>query len=815
MFLKSDDFTEQGQEVLGTSQEIIRRYNHTQWDVEHVLLALLELEKGVPVEVLLKLGVPLEAMKQRVEETLEQIPKTTNEASQVYVTPKATKLLENAKAEAERFKDEFIGAEHLLIAMTQESQGEVPLILKEFGVDQEKVYQALAEIRGGHRVTDQRAESRYRSLEKYSIDLTSLAREGKLDPIIGRDGEVKRVMQTITRRTKNNPVIIGEAGVGKTAIAEGLAQHIVAGDVPEMLKDRRLLALDMGALVAGSKFRGEFEERLKSIIDEVKQAQGEVVLFIDEIHTVVGAGAAEGAIDASNLMKPALARGELQCIGATTINEYRQHIEKDAALERRFQPIYVEEPDVETAIEMLRGLCPRYEAHHKVKIEESALEAAVKLSHRYIADRHLPDKAVDLIDEAASKLRIDAESLPRELKEQEDRVRQLQYQEEAASQRADYQGAAELRTEWLGLEQDYNSGKERWLKDHKIDMVVDEEDIGRLVAQWTGIPVTRLLEEETERLLHMEESLHQRIIGQDTAIRLVSEATRRSRAGLKDPKRPIGSFIFLGPTGVGKSELARALAQFLFDHEENMVRIDMSEYMEKHTVSRLIGAPPGYIGYNEGGQLTEAVRRRPFRVILFDEIEKAHPDVFNILLQILEDGRLTDGHGRTVDFRNTLVIMTSNLGTGEVGHQAMGFRRDGDSTNEQERLRSSIEEALKKTFRPELLNRIDEIVIFDPLSQEQVKQIVDILVGEVRNLLAERGLGIKMSDGAKDWLAKEGFDPVYGARPLRRAVQRYVENPLSNRILAGEFKEGDLIQVEATPEGLTHARVNALIPAVT
>ncbi|MDP6494290.1 MAG: AAA family ATPase, partial [Dehalococcoidia bacterium] len=594
-----------------------------------------------------------------------------------------------------------------------------------------------------------------------------------------------------------------------------LAQHIVAGDVPEMLKDRRLLALDMGALVAGSKFRGEFEERLKSIIDEVKQAQGEVVLFIDEIHTVVGAGAAEGAIDASNLMKPALARGELQCIGATTINEYRQHIEKDAALERRFQPIYVEEPDVETAIEMLRGLCPRYEAHHKVKIEESALEAAVKLSHRYIADRHLPDKAVDLIDEAASKLRIDAESLPRELKEQEDRVRQLQYQEEAASQRADYQGAAELRTEWLGLEQDYNSGKEQWLKDHKIDMVVDEEDIGRLVAQWTGIPVTRLLEEETERLLHMEESLHQRIIGQDTAIRLVSEATRRSRAGLKDPKRPIGSFIFLGPTGVGKSELARALAQFLFDHEENMVRIDMSEYMEKHTVSRLIGAPPGYIGYDEGGQLTEAVRRRPFRVILFDEIEKAHPDVFNILLQILEDGRLTDGHGRTVDFRNTLVIMTSNLGTGEVGHQAMGFRRDGDSTNEQERLRSSIEEALKKTFRPELLNRIDEIVIFDPLSQEQVKQIVDILVGEVRNLLAERGLGIKMSDGAKDWLAKEGFDPVYGARPLRRAVQRYVENPLSNRILAGEFKEGDLIQVEATPEGLTHARVNALIPAVT
>ncbi|MDA0987896.1 MAG: AAA family ATPase [Chloroflexi bacterium] len=813
MVLKPDNFTEQGQEVLALSQEIIRRYNHNQWDVEHVLLALLELEKGVPVEVLRQLGVPVDAMKQRVEEALEQTPKTAYEAAQVYVTPRATRLLENAKAEAERFKDEFIGAEHLLIAVTQEPQGDAPHILKEFGVDQEKVYKALAPVRGGHRVTDQRAENRYRSLEKYSIDLTALAREGKLDPIIGRDEEVKRVMQTITRRTKNNPVIIGEAGVGKTAIAEGLAQRIVSGDVPQVLRDRRLLALDMGALVAGSKFRGEFEERLKSVIDEVKQAQGEVILFIDEIHTVVGAGAAEGAIDASNLMKPALARGELQCIGATTINEYRQHIEKDAALERRFQPIYVEEPDVETAIEMLRALCPRYEAHHKVKIEESALVAAVKLSHRYITERHLPDKAVDLIDEAASKLRIDAESLPKELKEQEDRVRQLENQEEAASQRADYQGAAGFRTERLGLEQEYNSAREQWLKEHKIDMVVDEEDIGRLVAQWTGIPVSQMLEGEAERLLHMEESLHQRIIGQDAAIRVVSEATRRSRAGLKDPKRPIGSFIFLGPTGVGKSELARALAQFLFDNEENMVRIDMSEYMEKHTVSRLIGSPPGYIGYEEGGQLTEAVRRRPFRVILFDEIEEAHPDVFNILLQILEDGRLTDGHGRTVDFRNTLVIMTSNLGTGEVGRQGIGFRRDGDSITEQERMRSSIEDALKKTFRPELLNRIDEIVIFESLSHEEIKQIVDLMVGEVRNRLDERGIGIEISDDAKDWLAKEGFDPIYGARPLRRAVQRYVENPLSTRILAGEFKEGDVVMVETTPEGLTYSRADAPIEA--
>ncbi|MQF48730.1 AAA family ATPase [SAR202 cluster bacterium AC-647-N09_OGT_505m] len=813
MVLKPDDFTEQGQDVLGSSQDIVRRFSHNQWDVEHVLLALLELENGVPVEVLRRLGVTVDGVKRRVEEALEHTPKTAYETNQIYVTPRAKQLLENAKAEADRFKDEFIGAEHLLIAITQEPQGNAQQILKEFEIDQEKVYKALAEIRGGHRVTDPRAESRYRSLEKYSNDLTALARAGKLDPIIGRDREVRRVMQTITRRTKNNPVIIGEAGVGKTAIAEGLAQRIVAGNVPQVLKNRRLLALDMGAMVAGSKFRGEFEERLKSVIDEVKQAHGEVVLFIDEIHTMVGAGAAEGSLDASNLLKPALARGELQCIGATTINEYRQHIEKDSALERRFQPIYLEEPDVDTAVEMLRGLCPRYEAHHKVKIEESALVAAVKLSHRYITERHLPDKAVDLIDEAASKLRIDAESLPKELKEQEDRIRRLQNQEEAASQRADYQAAAEFRMERLGLEEQYNHTREQWLRDDKIDMVVDEEDIGRLVAQWTGIPVNQMLEEEAERLLHMEERLHQRIIGQDTAISVVSEATRRSRAGLKDPKRPIGSFIFLGPTGVGKSELARALAQFLFDHEENMVRIDMSEYMEKHTVSRLIGAPPGYIGYDEGGQLTEAVRRRPFRVVLFDEIEKAHPDVFNILLQILEDGRLTDGHGRTVDFRNTLVIMTSNLGTGEVNRQVMGFRRDEESTTEQTRMRSSIEEALKKTFRPELLNRIDEIVIFEPLSLEQVKQIVDLLVGDVRNRLGERGIGIEMTDSAVDWLAKEGFDQLYGARPLRRAVQRYVENPLSNRILAGQFKEGDMVRVEATSEGLTYALVEAVIEA--
>ncbi len=806
MVLRPDEFTEQGQEVLWLSDKIVRRYKHSQWDAEHLLLALLELKNGVPSEILRHMDVSLEAIKTRVIETLEDAPKTAHEATQLYPTPRSIRLLENAKAEAERFKDEFIGAEHLLIAATMERQGDLPRILDEFQINPEKVYQALAEVRGTHRVNDPRAESRYQSLERYSIDLTGLARDGKLDPIIGRDQEVKRVMQTLARRTKNNPVIIGEAGVGKTAIAEGLAQRIVLGNVPKLLKDKRVLALDLGSMVAGSKFRGEFEERLKSVIDEVKQAQGDVVLFIDEIHTVVGAGAAEGAIDASNMLKPALARGELQCIGATTLDEYSKHIEKDAALERRFQPVYVEEPDIETAIEMLRGLSPRYEAHHKVKIDESALVAAVKLSHRYITDRNLPDKAVDLIDEASSKLRIDAESLPVEIKDQEDRLSRLLNQEEAASQRGDYQTAAELRTERLKLDDEYSLGREQWIRDHKINMVVDQADIGVLISEWTGIPVSRMLEGEAERLLRMEEQLHQRVIGQDAAIRIVSEATRRSRAGLNNPNRPIGSFIFLGPTGVGKTELARALAEFLFDHQDNMVRIDMSEYMEKHTISRLIGAPPGYIGYDEGGQLTESVRRRPFRVILFDEIEKAHPDVFNILLQILEDGRLTDGHGRTVDFRNTLVIMTSNLGTGEVANQVMGFRRESDSPTEEERLRASIEEALRKAFRPELLNRIDEIVIFESLTQEEINSIVDLLISEVQDRLEGHSITIKVSEEAKNWLSREGFDPTYGARPLRRAIQRYIENPLSNRILAGEFQEGDIVIADATEAGMSITR---------
>ena len=814
MVLRPEKFTEQAQQVLASSQEIVQRYQHSQWDVEHLLLALLELEHGLPVDILDNLGVSAESVTSSLRDALERSPKIAHEDNQIYATPRAARLLDNARAESERMKDEFIGTEHLLIGATMEREGEAAQILKEHGIDQENVYRALMQVRGTHRVTDPRAESKYRSLEKYSIDLTQLARQGKLDPVVGRDEEVRRVMQTLTRRKKNNPVIIGEAGVGKTAIAEGLAQRIVAGDVPAALKDRRVLALDMGALVAGSKFRGEFEERLKAVMDEVKDAEGEVILFIDEIHTVVGAGGAEGAIDASNLLKPALQSGELQCIGATTVDEYRKYIEKDSALERRFQSIYLEEPTVDETVEILRALRPRYEAHHKVTITDSSLVSAAHLSQRYIADRNLPDKAVDLIDEAASKLRIDAESLPGNLKGSERRLQELNNEEEAAAQRSDYETAAQLRTERLRLDEEYNRDREAWLRDKKIDMIVDEEDIAELISRWTGIPVSRLLEGEAERLLNMEDGLHLRVVGQDEAVVAVSEAIRRARSGLSDPKRPIGSFIFLGPTGVGKTELARALSEFLFDDEANMVRVDMSEYMEKHSVSRLIGAPPGYVGFEDGGQLTEAVRRHPFRVILFDEIEKAHPDVFNVLLQILEDGRLTDGHGRTVDFRNTVVIMTSNLGTGEVGRQPFGFRRDGQGIVDEQRLRDSVEDALKRAFRPEFLNRIDEIIIFDPLTQEQIESVVGLMAAEVQERLADREITFELTLEARKWLAKEGFDPTFGARPLRRAIQRYLENPISKAILAGEFQPGDHVMVDAGEHGLSFTRSQVAATAV-
>ena len=820
--MKQERFTELTQEALAASQELVSQYQHGQWDVEHILLALLQQEKGLVGDILKELNVDTEAVRQQVETTLQKSPRVTFETGQIYATPRIAQMLKKADDEANRLKDEFISTEHLLIAIISEEKGEAAVILKHFGIDQEKVYSALQKLRGGHRVTDAHAESHYRSLEKYGRDLTELARQGKLDPVIGRDEEIKRTMQILTRRTKNNPVIVGDAGVGKTAIAEGLAQKIAADNVPDSLKGRKMVALDMGALVAGSKFRGEFEERLKAVMDEVRQAQGEVILFIDEIHTVVGAGAAEGAIDASNMLKPALAHGELQCVGATTLDEYRKFVERDKALERRLQPVFLEEPAVEATIEMLHGLRPRYEAHHKIIISDEALEAAARLSQRYISDRQLPDKAIDLIDEAASKLRIDTESTPPEIQALERRLKQLGNEEEAAAQRQDYEQSARLKAEKLHLEEECHQAKNAWLKQEKISETVGEENIARLVSIWTGIPVSQMLEGEAKKLLHMEDSIHERLIDQAEAVTAIAEAIRRSRSGLKDPKRPIGSFMFLGPTGVGKTELARALAWFLFNDENTMVRLDMSEYQEKHTVSRLIGAPPGYIGFEEGGQLTEAVRRRPYRVILLDEIEKAHPEVFNTLLQLLDDGRLTDGHGRTVDFRNCVIIMTSNAGVELIKREtSLGFAatRDGARTRKQgyEAMKEKVMGEVKKTFRPEFINRLDEIIVFHELTEEHLRNIVELMVGDLAKRLAERKLGIELTKKAKSWLAREGYDPTFGARPLRRVIERYVENPLSSKLLRGEFKEGDTVKVDLGADGLTFstgaaARVTARAP---
>ena len=796
-----EKFTERARELVQKAQDILVRYQHTQLDTEHLLLAMLEQNDGLAVQVLQKLNVDTRALTHAVEEALSRAPKVqyADQGAQIYITPRIKRVFDLAKEEAQRLQDSYIGVEHLLLGLVKEGDGGAARLLKQYNVDEEKVYKALQAVRGSSRVTDENPEEKYRMLERFSRDLTALAREDKIDPVIGRDEEIKRTIQILSRRTKNNPVLIGDPGVGKTAIAEGLALKIAKGDVPENLRGRRLLALDMGALVAGSKFRGEFEERLKGVMDEVRKAAGQVILFLDELHTVVGAGAAEGAMDASNMLKPALARGELQCIGATTLDEYRKNIEKDAALERRFQPIVVGEPSVADTIEILKGLRDKYEAHHTVTIDDSALVAAAELSHRYVTDRFLPDKAIDLIDEAASKIRIEKSSMPSGIREMEDRLNRLVAEGRAAADARDYEKAARFRDDEVALRRTYVEQRDAWMREVGVDSVVDEQDIAELISKTTGIPVSRMFEEEAEKLLNMEVKLHERVIGQEVAIAAVSEAVRRGRAGLKDPNRPIGSFLFLGPTGVGKTELARALAQFMFDDPDAMVRIDMSEYMEKHSVARLIGAPPGYVGYDEGGQLTEAVRRRPYRVVLLDEIEKAHPDVFNILLQLLDAGRLTDSTGRTVDFKNTVVIMTSNIGSQYI--EAMPV---GASPHEQDvlydKMKSKVTEQLRQHFRPELLNRIDEIIVFHALNQAQITEIVDLLLKGTERQLADRKLHLEVTPAAKTLIAESGFDPLYGARPLRRTIQRMVENPISSGILRREFRDGDTIVVDSDGE---------------
>ncbi len=849
--MQYDKFTMKSQEALQEAQKLAQSMNHQQIEPEHLLKVLLSDETGIVPAVLKKMGVSVQAIAAEMDQSLEKLPKVTGAGAQIYLSPTLNQILQKAFSVASDMKDEYVSQEHLLLAMIETSGTTVYQVLTAHGVNKDAFMQALVSIRGSQRITDPNPEEKYQALEKYARDLTELARSGKLDPVIGRDEEIRRIMQVLSRRTKNNPVLIGEPGVGKTAIVEGLAQRIVAGDVPETLKNRRIVALDMGSLIAGAKYRGEFEERLKAVLKEVAEKQGEIILFIDEIHTLVGAGASEGAMDASNMLKPALARGELHCIGATTIDEYRKYIEKDPALERRFQPVLVDEPSVEDTIAILRGLKEKYEVHHGVRIKDSALVAAATLSHRYITDRFLPDKAIDLIDEAAAKLRIEIDSLPTEIDEIERRIMQLEIEKEALKKESDpasQERLAKIEEELANLREQSDALKARWKEEkamiqrirdikEQIDKLrveaeqkqrlgdlnkvaeilygeipklekeleeeqkkleefqkegksmlkeeVDAEDVAAIISKWTGIPVSKLMQGEREKLIHLEEELGKRVVGQEKAIIAVSNAVRRARAGLQAPNRPIGSFIFLGPTGVGKTELAKALAEFLFDTEQAMIRIDMSEFMEKHSVARLIGAPPGYVGYEEGGYLTEAVRRKPYSVVLFDEIEKAHPDVFNILLQILDDGRLTDGKGRTVDFRNTIIIMTSNVGSSLII----------EATNAAE-MEARVMEALRAQFRPEFLNRIDDIIIFHALSKEHLAKIVEIQVGYLADRLKENGYELEITDKAREWLAEVGYDPNFGARPLKRAIQRYIEDPLALEILEGVFKEGDKIIVD-------------------